>query len=174
MTGLKAMNTPASSARQRYATPPALFREIERRFGGDGFTLDVCAEPWSAKCARYFDEDMNGLAQDWRVLNDSAEWEPARAFCNPPFDSIEDWVTKGWNEVVAGNAELACFLLPPRLDQPWFHEVVRPHASVVHFLRGRVQFCPPPELGVKAKPSGNFEGSMVVVFQGPIVASRFR
>jgi site-specific DNA-methyltransferase (adenine-specific) len=48
-------------------------------------------------------------------------------------------------------------LLPARTDSAWYHDIVKPHAFHVEFLRGRVKFS-----GAKA---GAPFPSMVVVFE---------
>ena len=51
-----------SSATDEWSTPQALFDTLNRVFH---FTLDVCATPENAKCARYFTKEQDGLKQDW-------------------------------------------------------------------------------------------------------------
>jgi hypothetical protein len=50
------------SKKHDWETPWPVFREDDAEFH---FTLDVCATAETAKCARYFTPDMDGLAQDW-------------------------------------------------------------------------------------------------------------
>ena len=40
-----------SSARDDWETPPDFFAELDKEFH---FTLDPCAKPETAKCARYY------------------------------------------------------------------------------------------------------------------------
>lgn len=44
------------------------------------FTLDVAASADNAKCARFFDEEMDGL---------SRSWAGETVWCNPPFSDSE-------------------------------------------------------------------------------------
>lgn len=154
--------------RQNWATPMPLFREIERRHGGGGFNLDACAEEWNAKCDRFFTEHDDGLAMPWRLLDGT----PGRVWCNPPYDDIGSWIRKGFSEVLCGNAERVVFLIPARVDQPWFHGYVRAGATV-YFMVGRVQFAA-PEGSEDEKKQGSFESSMIVVFDRPIETADFR
>src|SRR5262245_10436089 len=156
-----------SERRQNWATAAPLFREIERRFSGGGFTLDPCAESWSAKCARFYTERDNGLVRAWCGENG----EPARVFCNPPYDNIAAWVERSLGQVRCGNSERVVLRSANRSDQRWFHDFVKPRGRVHHIV-GRVNFCPPPGLSIKG--DGAFEASIVVVFERPIVASDFR
>src|SRR5690349_22282004 len=52
-----------------------------------GFTLDVAAQPWNAKCLRYFTGDDDGLAQVWEGV----------CWCNPPYGkAIAAWIHKAY------------------------------------------------------------------------------
>lgn len=52
------------------------------------FTLDPCATPENAKCAKFFTEADDGLAQDW---SDETVW------LNPPYGkTIGSWMKKAY------------------------------------------------------------------------------
>lgn len=51
-----------SSANDVWATPQNLFDELDKEFN---FTLDPCALPDNAKCAKYYTPAEDGLAQSW-------------------------------------------------------------------------------------------------------------
>jgi hypothetical protein len=94
-------------------TPPDKFAELSKLVGG--FTLDVCATHANTKCAKFYDEALNGLAQPWRG---------ERCWCNPPFRTIGDWVEKAWR---SPDAELVAMLVPAtRTEQPWWHRWIEP------------------------------------------------
>jgi hypothetical protein len=72
-----------SSQSNEWATPTDFFTKLNREFL---FTLDPCATPENAKCAKYFTEADDGLAQSW---------DNERVFCNPPYGrQIKEWVKK--------------------------------------------------------------------------------
>lgn len=142
---------------QNWSTPQPLFLELERRFGRGGFTLDAAADDENTKCKRYLHEEEDALEHDWG----GGELDVERVWVNPPLADIRPWVEKALSEVEEGRAEVVVMLLPARTGQAWFHDVVLPHAEV-HFLRGRVNFVPPPGSDVKRRSP--FEDSMVVVF----------
>ena len=72
-----------SSATDEWATPQGLFDRLNAEFG---FTLDVCANEHNHKTDKYFDKDMDGLAQDW---TGEVCW------MNPPYGrEIPKWVAK--------------------------------------------------------------------------------
>lgn len=51
-----------SSTTDEWATPQSLFDKLNAAFH---FTLDVCATPENAKCAKYYTKEQDGLKQDW-------------------------------------------------------------------------------------------------------------
>jgi len=114
-----------SSATGEWETPPALFNELDRIFGG--FTLDPCATPENAKCARYFTREDDGLSREWT----------GKVFMNPPYGrEIGKWVRKAWAESLRG-ALVVCLLLA-RVDTRWWHEYAK--KGHVYFLQGRLKF----------------------------------
>lgn len=80
-----------TSNTDEWATPQAFFDELDKEFA---FTLDPCATPENAKCARYFTKEIDGLAQSWHG---------EKVFCNPPYGrDIAKWVKKAHEEVAGG------------------------------------------------------------------------
>lgn len=112
-----------SSNTAEWATPQAFFDELNKEFD---FTLDPCATPQNAKCARYFTKEVDGLAQSWRG---------ERVYCNPPYGrDIGKWVEKAHNETLAGGGYA-------RRDvdtRPHRHKVF----SRVHIQAARNTVCP--------------------------------
>lgn len=106
-------------------TPSQLFRELDHQYH---FTVDVAASADNAKCARYFDKEMNGLAQSWQG---EVVW------CNPPYSEIRRWVEKAWLES-QGDCKVV-MLLPALTEVKWFHDLVYNKARVL-FIRGRLCF----------------------------------
>lgn len=116
-----------SSKSDSWETPQNLFDELNAEFK---FNLDVCATKANAKCDRYYDAALDGLAQDWR----------GRVWMNPPYGrgKIAKWMAKAREEVEAGRAKVVVCLVPARTDTAWWHD----HAAKgeVRFLRGRLKF----------------------------------
>lgn len=76
-----------SSKNMCWCTPPDFFAELNREFH---FELDPASTDKSAKCAKHFTPDDDGLKQDWGGYC---------VFCNPPYGrAIADWVRKGYEE----------------------------------------------------------------------------
>lgn len=127
-----------TSTTDLWATPQSLFDELNSEFR---FTLDVCALPENAKCAKFFTPEQDGLKQDW---GGHICW------MNPPYGrEIGKWVAK------ASRYNCVC-LLPARTDTKWFHDYIYNKAEI-RFLRGRVKFG-------NAKSGAPFP-SMVVIFK---------
>lgn len=51
-----------SSQTDEWATPQDLFDTLDATFH---FTLDPCATPENAKCAKFYTKEQDGLKQDW-------------------------------------------------------------------------------------------------------------
>lgn len=114
-----------SSQSDMWATPQALFDELDREFG---FTLDACAVACNAKCKRYFNPEQDGLQQNWggQIV-----------FCNPPYGKqIARWIEKAHKE--SRHATIV-MLLPARTDTRWFHNYILGQAEI-RFIRGRLHF----------------------------------
>lgn len=133
-----------SSDVHNWATPKEFFSEINKEFG---FTLDVCAESWNAKCLRYFDKEQDGLSQDW-----SGEV----CWMNPPYGKeISQWMAKAVSKWRNG-ATVVC-LVPSRTDTKWFHEYAM--QGEIRFLKGRIKF--EDKLGKKTNPAP-FPSALVI------------
>lgn len=117
-----------TSNSEEWATPQTFFDELNKEFG---FTLDACATPQNAKCARYFTKEIDGLSQSW-----SGE----KVFCNPPYGrDISKWVAKAYSETLSGGVKIVVMLMPTRTDTAYFHDYIY-QKHEVRFIRGRLHF----------------------------------
>ena len=120
------------SRSQEWATPQDVFDRLHDEFG---FTLDVCATPANAKCARFYTRAEDGLQQPWEGV----------CWCNPPYGrGVGAWVQKAAGSAQAG-ATVVC-LVPARTDTRWWHTWIMPYADI-RYLPGRLKFgyfCPTP------------------------------
>jgi phage N-6-adenine-methyltransferase len=138
---------------RHWATPPEVFEPLQAEFN---FTLDPCATPISAKCARYFTEADDGLAQSWAGH---------RVFMNPPYGrEIYAWTRKARDEAARGT--LVVGLLPASTDLRWWHEDVIGRAEL-RWIRGRVRFITDGPY----RASGFFP-SVIVVWLTPTLRAR--
>lgn len=133
-----------SSKEEVWATPQDFFDHLDEEFN---FTLDPCALPENAKCAKFFTPEDDGLLQDWGGET---------VFCNPPYGrKIYSWVQKCSEESKKPNTKVV-MLIPARTDTKYFHEFIYHKATDIRFVRGRLKFG-------DGKNSAPFP-SMVVVF----------
>lgn len=131
-----------SSNTDEWATPQALFDKLNETFH---FTLDPCATPENAKCAKFYTKEQDGLKQDW---GGEIIW------CNPPYGrEIGKWVQK-----CAEHRGVAVMLIPARTDTKWWHQHIANNLSAdVRFIRGRLKFG-------NAKNSAPFPSAIVIFF----------
>lgn len=108
-----------------YSTPIRLFEAVDAEFG---FTLDVCANADNAKCASFFDEEIDGLKQDWTGV----------CWMNPPFNKeLKKWVLKARAESKK-HGSVVCCLVPFRGNTLWFRDVCMD--AEIRFIIGEVNF----------------------------------
>ncbi len=119
-----------ATGRQNWATPPWFFDLLDQWFGP--FKIDVCAEPWSAKCDRYFTKEQDGIAHPW----------DEKFFCNPPFVNSGEFIEKGYRDIVDGVSPGGLYLLPANTDTGWFHDYAA--LGEIILVRGRINFDLPP------------------------------
>lgn len=135
-----------SSESDEWATPQDLFDVLNAEFD---FELDVCATSDNAKCERYFTQEDDGLAQEWRGV----------CWMNPPYSETDEWIQKAHDAAKDGAIVVA--LVGSRTDTGWFHDC---HARAeVRFLRGRLRFegsensAPFPSVVMIFRPEGVHE-----------------
>lgn len=128
MSTLSAANGPRI---QTLATPWPVLRRIERVLD-ERFDLDVCAEDHTAKAARWYTVDDDGLAQRWSGL----------CWCNPPYDSIARWVGKAFEEHRVHGVRTV-LLVPARTGMTWFLRCRRAESegrATIAFWPGRIAY----------------------------------
>jgi len=127
-------------------TPRPLFEKYDSEYH---FTLDAAASHENALCDQYctvdgyfrsgeqaiYEGGLDGvsIARIWRRA-DGPVW------CNPPYGTglVEPFVRE-WAKAYLDRGVTSVFLIPARVEQPWFHDWVLPYARI-DWLRGRVAF----------------------------------
>lgn len=133
-----------SSNTSEWATPQALFNELDNEFH---FDLDPCSTDANAKCKLHYTIDNDGLTQNWGGR---------KVFCNPPYGrDIKKWVKKCYEESRKPDT-LVVMLIPARTDTAYFHDYIYHKAKEIRFIRGRLHFN-------ESKQGAPFP-SMVVIF----------
>ncbi len=103
-----------------YATPPEFYNELNKEFN---FDFDPCP----------YNEGViinDGLKIDWGKSN----------FVNPPYSQKlkEQFIIKGIEEMKKGN--ISVFLIPVSTSTKLFHDYIKPNASEIRFIKGRIKF----------------------------------
>lgn len=128
----------------RWATPHNFFEELDREFG---FDMDVCAEPWNAKCPRYLSPEDDGLYSPWS----------GTCWMNPPYGrEVGEWIRKALFESMRG-CTVVC-LVPARTDTGWWHDYCL--RGEIRYVRGRIHFTDSD--GKSGRPRF---GNAVVIFR---------
>ncbi|CUQ03552.1 DNA N-6-adenine-methyltransferase [Anaerotruncus colihominis] len=138
-----------SSKRLDWCTPRDFFDALDVEFH---FTLDAAATEKSAKCAKYYTPETDGL---------SASWAGETVFCNPPYGrEIKAWIKKGFEEGQQSGTTVV-LLIPSRTDTEYFHKYILGKAEI-RFLKGRLKFTDEEGLTQDAAPFP----SMLVIYRG--------
>lgn len=120
---------------QTLATPWPVVRRIEGVLGMR-FSLDVCAEPHTAKAPRFYTREDDGLRSSWWTTPDTLWW------CNPEYVDIARWVGRALH-VNRLEGHRGVLLVPARTGMEWFRrcreEEERGRATVA-FWPGRIAF----------------------------------
>ena len=117
MGRFKANSALFSSKSVHWRTPQELYDGLNKEFN---FDFDPC--PFRSK-------KKNGLKIDWGM----------HVYCNPPYDNIYNFMSKGLEELKK-KTKVIVFLLPSRTDSKWFHELVLTNYHEIRLIRGRVKF----------------------------------
>lgn len=118
-----------SSEAMDWGTPQALFDALTAKFN---FTLDACATPENAKCARFITPEQDALTSPWFLD------EHEVAFCNPPYGRklLPAFVRRAIDVAKRGEVVL---LVPARTDTNWFRSAFNASTDVL-FIDKRVRF----------------------------------
>lgn len=133
---------------QNWGTPRELFDPLDAKWG---FTLDVCAQQWNAKCSRFYTKKDDGLLMPWGPREN--------VWCNPPYDNPTPWLERGWLAALELNST-ATYLLPNATETRWFQNLA--FRGDIYFIRGRLKHEPPP--GYEGENPGPPFGSVIVRF----------
>ena len=134
-----------------YATPPELYNELNKRFN---FDFDPC--PYNDGKIK-----VDGLKIEWGKSN----------FINPPYSRKlkEAFIKKGIEESKKG--KVCVFLIPVSTSTNIFHDYIKPNATSIEFVRGRIKFGKIDKQGNFYLPLNKYgktqsgtKDSMIVVF----------
>lgn len=135
-----------SSEKDTWATPQAFF---DKQNAIHNFTLDVCAQHDSAKCATYYTAEDDAFTKPWGGI----------VWMNPPYGrGIGKWMQRAYEASLNG-AKVVC-LVPSRTDTAWWWDFAL--KGEIEFIKGRLKFG-------DAKSGAPFP-SALVVFNPPLPA----
>ncbi len=140
-----------------YATPPEIYNELNKEFN---FDFDPC--PYCEG------EVVDGLSIEWGKSN----------YINPPYSDLKAsgylksiFVKKSIEESKKG--KLCVLLLPVSTSTKLFHDYIKPNATEIRFLKGRIKFGKRDEngnfylpLNKDGKTQTGTKDSMIVVLDG--------
>lgn len=126
-----------------WATPQDLYEHLHRIFN---FDFDPCP----------LNPIFDGLTIEWGQRN----------FVNPPYSRKlkAAFICKALKESKKG--KLCVLLLPVSTSTALFHDVIKPNAKSIEFLRKRVKFIGINSKGVLVNNGRGMHDSMIVVFDG--------
>lgn len=127
------LNVHFSKETDDWSTPEKFYNELHKEFN---FNFDPC--PLRSV-------DKTTLLKDWK----------GRAFVNPPYSNIRNFLEKAIIEVRKGNCELAVLLIPSRTDTRWFHDLIY-NRYEIRFIKGRLKFG-------DSKNSAPFPSMLVII-----------
>jgi len=133
-------------ASDNWATPKDFYDELDKEFH---FDFDPC--PLNAG---EITPDKNGLLINWGSCN----------FVNPPYSRKlkELFVIRALEMSKIGKKSV--LLLPVSTSTKLFHEVIKPNATEIRFVRGRIAFCGVNTKGEYTETGKPMHDSMIVVF----------
>lgn len=118
-----------NSNKVEYSTPLSLFNPLKEEFD---LQIDVCADKENYKLDTYFNEEQDGLKQDWI----------GNCWMNPPFSKdLNKWVKKAHQDSKKFNGTKVC-LVPVRANTKWWEEVIKD--AEIRFIIGEVNFNDEP------------------------------
>lgn len=134
-----------------YATPPEFYSQLNKQFN---FDFDPCP---------YNEESIviDGLKIEWGQSN----------FVNPPYSKKlkESFIKKGIEEAKKG--KICVFLIPVSTSTKLFHDWIKPNATEIIFVKGRIKFGKLDKdgnfylpLNPKGKTQSGTKDSMIVIF----------
>ena len=126
-----------------WATPDYFYGELNKEFN---FNFDPCP---------LFSE-FDGLVIDWKERN----------FINPPYSQK---LKVAFIEIAVEESKkgkLCVCLIPVSTSTKLFHDVIKPNAKDIRFIKGRIKFVGINTFGEKVSEKCGMHDSMVVVFDG--------
>ena len=140
------------SKKHNWETPPDLFGVINDKFR---FTLDLCAEPSTAKVHSFYTEAQDAFKQSWG----------GTCWMNPPYGrDVSRWLQEAVIRTQAGGCAIVA-LVAARPGTVYWSDWVWPFADVT-FITGRLRFW---EDGAPARDPAPFESALLHYRARPVL-----
>jgi len=112
-----------------------------------------------------FDFDFDPCPLFSKIDGRDIEWGE-RNFVNPPYSRRlkESFINKALEESKKG--KLCVLLLPVSTSTKIFHDVIKPNATEIRFIRGRIKFEGLNSNGEYVTENCGKKDSMIVIFDG--------
>lgn len=146
-------------ASQEYYTPPREINLSDECLGG--IDLDPCANPQKTVPARIHyvgSEGWDGLSLPWGEKlyrpGSTTEYRWAKPFTvlvNAPWNDLETWTDKMLSEYASGHFTAGIFLVPVRVERPWFQRL---QDFPVWFPNERINYVQPQPDGTLKQTKG--------------------
>ena len=130
-----------------WITPEWFYKTLNDEFN---FDFDPC--PYHTGVIKW---NQDGLLIDWGNRN----------YINPPYSRSlkEAFVTRSVG--MSKKGKLCVLLLPVSTSTALFHDVIKPNAKEIRFIKGRIKFQKKDENGTLYTPkNGGMHDSMIVIF----------
>lgn len=130
-----------------WATPKEFYDELNEEFN---FDFDPCPLNNGAEIT----PDKDGLLIEWGKSN----------FINPPYSRKlkESFIIKAVEESKKGKT--CVMLLPVSTSTKIFHEMIKPNAKEIRFVKGRIKFIGINTKGEKTSTGSPMHDSMIIIF----------
>jgi phage N-6-adenine-methyltransferase len=135
-------------SKDNWETPQYLFELLDNEFH---FDIDLAASNQNHLCKEYYTKENSGL---------KANCQGKTVFCNPPYDSLEIWIKKCFEESQKPHTTIV-LLMPNRTDTQYFDKYCW-NAYEIRIVKGRINFL---INGKRPKRGGNNHPSLIVIFK---------
>lgn len=127
-----------------WMTPESFYKELNNEFH---FDFDPCP-------LNHNTDLWDGLKIEWGKSN----------FINPPYSRKlkEAFILKALEESKKGKS--CILLIPVSTSTKIFHEVIKPNAKEIRFIRGRIKFTGIGKNGNNEGKSSGMHDSMIIIF----------
>lgn len=154
-------------------TPWWFIKSLESHLG-KRITLDVCAQPDTAKAENFYslEEGLNAMDRNWYEdgidclgVSDNELKPYPICYCNPPFSDVTTWILKSLSEVANG---CEVWMMIPNNPETEYVRLAKSEATFIIEMPFRLRFLKPDGSefsGKNGKPQGPKFSCLIAVFR---------